>query len=321
MPTPTPWPTAALALPVAHRSPAPHLAQPPPGAGRRLRSYLLRRIPSEAPPHQQWPELRHWLASLTERDLNDLLDDCLRLGLARYRQEMEVDPEVERWIRALGTREPDVAVLSHPLRRVAAAQAVLASYRVASPEPALLMVREPTILRDALLQLLDDLWESAFAAEWQRLHTHLRCAADEPRTRGDGVRTVEELVVQVTGLQPLQQALDHLRQAREIRFLPCLHMGRYLSVSESGGCTYVLYDPAHDRSVPTQASQQAESWAHPWKRWATPPASPSCSCSPSRVSCSRSRLPKRSRFTPAPSHAAWRSWNGAAWSEPAGTGI
>ena len=72
------------------------------------------------------------------------------------------------------------------------------------------------------------------------------------------MRTVEELVVQVTGLQPLQQALDHLRQARDICFLPCLHMGRYLSVSESGGCTYVLYDPAHDRSVPTQASQQAE---------------------------------------------------------------
>ena len=260
------------------------------GRAPRLRSYLLRRIPPEAPPHQQWPELRHWLASLTDRDLNDLLDDCLRLGLARYRQEMEVDPEVERWIRALGTREPDAAVLSHPLRRVAAAQAVLAPYRVASPRAGAADGSGTNHPARCLLQLLDDLWESAFAAEWQGSHTHLRCAERAPDPP-DGVSTVEQLVVQVTGLQPLQQALDHLRQAREIRFLPCLHMGRYLSVSESGGCTYVLYDPAHDRWYPRRPRSKprrssVEALGDTTRLSIT-------SCSPSRVSCSRSRLPKR----------------------------
>ncbi|MBX5477054.1 MAG: helix-turn-helix transcriptional regulator [Clostridia bacterium] len=51
---------------------------------------------------------------------------------------------------------------------------------------------------------------------------------------GGGPRAADEVVLEVTGLQPPPGLDAPLRRARHLQFVPCLHLGSYMSITRAG---------------------------------------------------------------------------------------
>jgi DNA-binding HxlR family transcriptional regulator len=244
--TPTPWPLAVAARlsPAARRDLGTVNAILAHGA--ILREFALARLPAGAAAHGDWPAFRAWLAGLSASELDGLVDHGLQSGLAYYREHLPPDPGVERLLQPFGAALPGSSSLADPARRDAAARALLASWGAPHPEESLALLARPERLRGALLRFLDELWERGFREAWEPRRAELRAAVGTARARlGAGWSTIgtDELVVRLTGLQPTEDAAGALRRAARIVFVPCLHLGRYLSLFNVADTHYLLYEP------------------------------------------------------------------------------
>jgi DNA-binding transcriptional ArsR family regulator len=215
------------------------------GHGAVLRQFVLERVPAGEPPHTTWEALRDWIEGLSDDTLRALVDLGIRSNLEAYRHHSEPTPEVERWLDVFETDAPPESSAEDQMRHLAAARAVLASWGVARTEAALALIGDPERLRQALIRFLDDLWEAGFGEEWEARRRALETAAEAAQTSIEraGGRTVEGMLIGVTGLQPEGEILAAVRRASHIVLVPTVNLSHYLSLVESGERCYLLYEP------------------------------------------------------------------------------
>lgn len=233
--TPTPWPQSALAALSVQGLARLRRLRVVLAHGTVLREFVLDRLAPDHPAQRRWEALRAWLAGLSPADAADLVAEGILAGLAFYREEMEPLPEVEAVLRRLGTREPQRPLLADPAARRAALEALLLSWGVRETREALDLALDAAAFRDELVALWDELWERAFAGSWEEGRSRVEEAAErarrllqqEPRPAGD-------CVFVVTGLQPPLALEAVLRPASHLLFVPCLHLGRSLSITRAG---------------------------------------------------------------------------------------
>lgn len=244
--TPTPW--SATVLPLLSRQARAMLAlvQAILGHGAVLRLFFLARLPVTAPAQHDWEALREWLVSLSEADVEQLLNQGILENLEYYRLYLQPQAEVEQWLECLGTRRPDECMLADKERRLLAARAVLLSWGIEQYEPMLALVEEPARFLDAVRLFLEDLWLQAFRAAWEERQASLRLSAEAAQAWLDSeasAHTPDEIVFRVTGLLLTEELQAQLRQAARIAFVPCLFLGSYLSLAAVAGTCYIFYEP------------------------------------------------------------------------------
>lgn len=234
--TPTPWPQAALGVLSVHGLARLRRLRAVLAHGTVLREFLLDRLAPDHPAQRHWEELRALLAGLPPADVGDLVAEGVLAGLAFYREEMEPLPEVEAVLRRLGTRDPQRPLLEDPAARRAALEALLLSWGVREPREALDLALDAAAFRDELVALWDELWARAFARFWEEGRPRVEEAAERARRllQQEPPRPAGERVFAVTGLQPPLELEALLRPASHLLFVPCLHLGRSLSITRAG---------------------------------------------------------------------------------------
>lgn len=231
--TPTPWARAA-----ARTLPADALAclrrlRAVLAHGTVLREFLLDRLPPDHPGHREWPALRAWLERLGPGEVAALVTDGILAGLAYYRVEMDPMPPVEALLERLGTREPDAARLADPGSRRAGLEALLLSWGARDPREPVELALDAERFHAELLTLLEAVWQ-ALAPSWQAAAGRLEEAAAAARARCAHPLPAADRIVEVTGLQPPEALAPVLRSAGHLLFVPCLHLGGYLSITRRG---------------------------------------------------------------------------------------
>jgi hypothetical protein len=101
-------------------------------------------------------------------------------------------------------------------------------------------------LRAALLTFLQELWQQGFREEWERQKLTIAAAVEAAQAwleREAFACLPDEVVFRVTGLQLPETWLPLLNRASTIVFVPCLLLGRYLSLSAEQDSLYIIYDP------------------------------------------------------------------------------
>lgn len=232
--TPTPWPQGAVRR--LHLPARTHLRRLRAvlAHGTVLREFFLDRLDPGHPAHSDWEALLAWLERLSDEELEGLVTTGVIAGLAYYRTEMEPIPAVEELLSRLGTREPDPALLADPAARRLALEALLASW-TDDPGGAVKLALDLDLFRSELVDLLQAIWGLVFAREWEEGASKLTRAADRARAvLAGGPWPAGESILRVTGLQPAAELEAPLRRARQLLFVPCLHLGRYLSITRAG---------------------------------------------------------------------------------------
>ncbi len=230
--TPTPWPYRTLArfsererqLLGGLRSVLAH--------GTNLRDYFLTQIGPHEAAHREWPALLTWLEHRKPDEMTELIIWGILSGLEWYREHMEPDPEIERYLERLGSREPDRDMLRDPARRRIGLEALLRSWGYQDPSIPLSMSEDPQVLQEGIITLLTAVWREGMADVWSEGAAELERATQGALPAG-GVASAEEHVLRVTGLQPPISSAGALRQARRITFVPCFHLGQSLSISRA----------------------------------------------------------------------------------------
>lgn len=264
--TPTPWPQAAVrALPAGALARLERLRVVL-AHGTVLREFLLDRIGPAHPAQRDWPSLHRWLEGLPEAAVGELVADGILLGLAYYREEMEPLPDVEAELRHLGTRAPDRGLLEDAGARRAALRALLLSWGAPPAGEPLELALEPGRFRRELVDLLAAVWEGAFAAAWEEGSVRVEEAV--LRARGQLAtgppRAAADRILEVTGLQPPLELEGPLRAATHLLFVPCLHLGRHLSLTRAGvGWAPLRFGPDRFRVFFEPAPGRADGEAAP----------------------------------------------------------
>lgn len=277
--TPTPWPRQFLARldePTRQRL---RRLQPVLAHGTVLREFLLERVEPVHPAERDWAAFRDWLAVLPDRIVRELVALGTAAGLAYYRLEMDPIPEVEelvrrggteleRWLQDVQPGGPDpcgtgsLQRLQQPGILRPALEALLASwgYGGLARQEAVELALDPPGFRDELAALLEAIWEAGWREEWAAAAGRLEEAAARGREAlATGPWLGGELVLRVTGRRPAPPAGAVLQEAREVVFVPSLHLDGYLSVTRSGlgwapagvGTErfYVFYEPVVEEPV------------------------------------------------------------------------
>jgi DNA-binding transcriptional ArsR family regulator len=232
--TPTPGPQA-----MAHELPpdvveASHPVRAAVAHGTALRSYLLGQIPPDHPGHEDWPALREWLAVFDTSAVKALLAYGIADVLG-YRKPPGTTPTAA-----------DVGASDDTMRRHAIP--VLAAWAVTEPERRAGELLDSASVLDALLALLDAVWEGWLAREWTDRLPALRAAAHAappPPPGCDGPQWIRL----VTGLRPDRQYAEAVDRAARVTLMPCPGLGRSLSLfwlqtdDLPAGDACVLYTP------------------------------------------------------------------------------
>lgn len=234
--TPTPWPHAALRHLPAGALERLRRLRTVLAHGTVLREFVLDRLEPGHAAHQDWEAFRRWLETLDTQAVERLIADGIVAGLAYYRIEMEPLPAVEALLTRLGTREPGLEELAEPAARRLALEALFASWGARSPDGPLALALDPPAFQAHLVDFLTDLWKHAFAASWHAAGRALAEAAARAGPAGGerAPRAAADLILHVTGLQPPVELEGALRRSNHLLFVPCLHLGRYLSVTRAG---------------------------------------------------------------------------------------
>lgn len=134
-----------------------------------------------------------------------------------------------------------------------------------------------------LVNTLDALWEAGFATRWDEDVSRLQRSVDSmgqeldaavsvpgdvgPPPRSGAARLgIEDLVLTITGRQLAAPPAERMRNALRLTFVPCLHLGDYISVEEVGygrpaqerpNAWRILYEPLERSPIPTRQGAPA----------------------------------------------------------------
>ncbi len=195
--------------------------------GTALRSWLLEKLPAGHPGHTDWPALRRWLADLDDGAVNALLAYGIAAVLG-YRKPPGTTPTAE-----------EVGASAETIRRHGVP--VLAAWRVPDPEQRADELIDPAAIRDALLALLDAVWELWLSRDWPAQLPALRAAAAPAPPPGCAGA---QWITLVTGLRPDTEYAEAADRATRVVLMPCPGLGRSLSLfTVDGDDAWVLYSP------------------------------------------------------------------------------
>jgi hypothetical protein len=211
--------------------------------GTALRSWLLTQLPPEHPGHADWPALRGWLAGLDDGKVTALLAYGIAAVLG-YRQPPGTTPTAA-----------DVGASAETMRHHAIP--VLARWRVPDPEQRVDELLDPATTRQALLALLDAVWQLWLSRDWHDQLPALRAAAGAAPVPPPGCGGAQWITL-VTGLRPDSEYADEAESAARVILMPCPGLGRSLSLfTVTGDDAWVLYSPAAAAGPPQQSPPRA----------------------------------------------------------------
>jgi DNA-binding transcriptional ArsR family regulator len=209
--------------------------------GTALRSWLLQKLPAEHPSHTDWPALRRWLADLDDGAVTALLAYGIAAVLG-YRKPPGTTPTAA-----------DVGASAETMRHHAVP--VLAAWRVPDPEQRVDELLDPATTRQALLALLDEVWQLWLSRDWHDQLPALRAAADAAPAPPPGCGGAQWITL-VTGLRPDAEYAEQAERAARIILMPCPGLGRSLSLfTVTGDDAWVLYSPAAAAGPPQRSPQ------------------------------------------------------------------
>ncbi|MCL6597505.1 MAG: metalloregulator ArsR/SmtB family transcription factor [Alicyclobacillus macrosporangiidus] len=214
-----------------------------------LREFILKYVPDNHSLHETWPAFHDWLEHLDDDSVLNLVDEGIVSGLDYYEEHLAPMPEVETYLRQLETRVPDLNMLKRPGIRELGIRALLVSWGIESPDPLATVLLSPATLRQRMADVIHAIWKHGFQQIWTEHAPQVRELCDNLSNQKLPPMSVRELVTRITGLEPTQKAFQHLDGRKEIVFIPCLHLGEFLSIFAIGSNSYILFDPVQRTEV------------------------------------------------------------------------
>lgn len=193
--------------------------------------------PPSHPAHRSWEELRRWLANLTAPEIEQLVTSGIRSGLL--------------WGAPAGAAAAMDQALADPIRRAEGLRTVLESWRADCLHESVALALAPFRFHADLLALLDELWEGSLREDWAEAESKLEAGAAAIAEALPSLADLpaEALVTRLTGLEPTEAWVEPLCGTAELIFVPCLHMGRYLTIAREEGQVLLLFEPASLRQA------------------------------------------------------------------------
>ena len=224
--------------------------------GAVLRSFFLKQLPVSSPAQHDWSALCDWLEHLSDAEVERLVSHGIRANLEFCRLYPQT-PHVPEQDLLLEQLDSDETLLEDETFRRHAIGAILDGWEIEQygplpglvrrREPALALIEHPARLRAAMLTFLQELWQQGFSEEWERGKQMVATAVEVAQAwleKEAFACLPDEVIFRVTGLQLPDEWLPMLRQASTVIFVPCLLLGRYLSLSAEQHTLSILYDPA-----------------------------------------------------------------------------
>ncbi|REF37179.1 ArsR/SmtB family transcription factor [Thermasporomyces composti] len=210
--------------------------------GTVLRDVLMHHLPAGHPGHQEWTDLRRWLAEWSDEFTHGVIawgvDAVMRYG------KPQPDPK---------PTAADIAPLSQPSPAVRRdGVEVLRAWGVRNAEERLGELLDPRVFRAALLRLLDAIWDGWLDRAWRESLDEMRAvvAATPPPPPGCGGA---QWISLVTGLRPDEQYAAEAERATELVVMPTPGLGRSLSLF-TDQTTWVLFTPQHEPRTPERTT-------------------------------------------------------------------
>lgn len=241
--TPTPWPKRVAASLSGTEAEALDIIRGILAHGWVLRDYAIRTLPPDHPAHLNWDSLKGWLENLSDDEIIDLTIAGIQSGLSFYDAYLDEMAQVEFFLQKLGTGMPEKETLADPENRRNALLALLHSWQAGEPEDTADKLMTPHVFRKNILIYTTVLWEKGLKEAW---HIHEKGHHEAVRYVSQLTAiplSVDDFIMRVTGLKPEEKAFDVLHEARHITFVPCVHLGQFLSVFKIEKNCYVLFDP------------------------------------------------------------------------------
>ena len=209
-----------------------------------LRDYVLTHGGAEDAVHADWPSLKGWLASLTDEDMAEIVIEGILSNLDYYNTYLKPMDAVEIILEKIGTQEITAERLKNEEVRQNALKAVLVSWGMQDYEEVAKGILNPALFRHHIMTYVTALWEKGLRAEWTEQSRRLEEKVRMTKRLANGDKmSLSDLVIRVTGLEPEQKANELLMSAKELVFVPCLHLDSYLSMFLLDEVCYVLFDP------------------------------------------------------------------------------
>jgi DNA-binding transcriptional ArsR family regulator len=226
--------------------------------GSVLRGFFLEQISSDMPEQRDWSALYAWLARLSDAEIERLVTYGIRSNLESCRMYPQT-PQTPEMGPLLEQLEADDAVLEDELYRSKAIRAILDSWGVQQHGPSLALIEHPERLRAAISGFLQELWQKGFCEQWERRKDGLAATVSAIQTwlaKDASTSLPDEVVFRVTGLQLTEEWVPVLQRASSVVFVPCLFLGRYLSLMPEQDTLYIFYEPLSAPDYPEKEGVQ-----------------------------------------------------------------